>query len=48
MNELIPELLIAFIARNTMYNRKNMDSKIINVADCKTCKNRLLAVKNLI
>jgi len=48
MNELKTKLLTVFIAKNTMYNRKNLDSKIINVADCKTCKNLLLAIKNLI
>ena len=48
MNAQRTKLLTAFIAKNTMYNRKNSDSKIINVADCKTCKNRLLAVENLI
>jgi len=48
INQLITELLTIFIAKNTTYNRKNMDSKIINVADCKTCKKRLLAVNYLI
>jgi hypothetical protein len=48
INELITELLTAYIAKNTMYNRKNMYSKIINVADCKRCKKRLLAVEYLI
>jgi len=48
MNQLITELLTAFITKNTMYNRKNTDSTIFNVADCKTCKNRLLAVEYLI
>jgi len=48
INELRTKLLTAFIAKNTTYNRKNSDSKIINVTDCKTCKNRLLAVENLI
>jgi len=48
MNQLITELLTAFIAKNTTYNRKNMHSKIINVADCKTCKKRLFAVEYLI
>jgi len=47
MNQLITELLTAFVAKNTTYNRKNTDSKIINVADCKTCQNRLLAVEYL-
>jgi len=40
MNQLITELLTAVIAKNTIYNGKNTDSKIINVADCKTCKKR--------
>jgi len=48
INKLRTKLLTAFIAQNTTYNRKNLDFKIINVADCKTCKNRLLAVENLI
>jgi len=48
MNKLRTKLLTAFIVKNTRYNRKNTDSKIINVADFKTCKNRLLAVRNLI
>ena len=48
INEHITELLTASIAKNTTYNRKNIYSKIINVADCKTCKQRLLAVDYLI
>jgi hypothetical protein len=40
--------LSAVIAKNTPYNRKNTDSIVINVADWKTCKKRLLAVKYLI
>jgi len=48
MNQLITELLTAFIAKNTKYKRKNTDSKIINIADCEMCKNRLLAVEYLI
>jgi len=48
INELITELLTAFIAKNTMYNRKNVDTEIINVADSKTCRKRLLAVEYLI
>jgi len=47
INELRTKLSTAFIAKNTMYNRKNLDSKIINVADWKTCKKRLLAVEYL-
>jgi len=45
INELITELLTAFIDKNTTYDRKNTDSNIINVADCKTWKKWLLAVK---
>jgi len=48
INELITELLTAFIAKNTTYNRKNTYSRKINVADYKTCKKRLLAVEYLI
>jgi hypothetical protein len=48
MNELITELLSAFIAKNTTYNRKNTNSKIINVTDCRTCKKRSWAVEYLI
>jgi len=47
-NELITELLTGFIVKNTRYKRKNTYSKIINVADCKTCKKSLLAVEYLI
>jgi len=48
INELITELLTAFIAKNTTYDRKNTYSKIINVADWTTCKKRLLAVEYLL
>jgi len=48
INELITELLTAFIAKNTTYNRKHKYSKKINVAECKTCKKRLLALKYLL
>ena len=48
MNQLITELLTDLIVNNTTYNRKNTDSKKINVADCRTCKKRLLAVEYLI
>jgi len=47
INELITELLTAIIVKNTTYNRKNTDSKIINVADCTIWKKRLLAVEYL-
>jgi len=48
IKELITELLTASIAKNAMYKRKTTYSKIINVADCKTCKKRLLAVEYVI
>jgi len=41
----ITELLTAFIRKNTTQYRKNADSKIINIANCKTWKNQLLAVE---
>ena len=48
IKKLITELLMASIANNATYKRNNRYSKIINVADCKTCKKRLLAVEYLI
>jgi hypothetical protein len=39
---------MAFIPNNTTYNWKNMDIKIINVADCKSRNKRLLAVEYII
>jgi hypothetical protein len=47
MNEHRTELLTAVIGKNTIYNRKNTDSKMINAADCEACKKRLLAVEYL-
>jgi len=48
INELITDLLTPFIAKNKTYERKMADSKIINIADCTTCRKRLLAVEYLI
>jgi hypothetical protein len=48
INELITELLTTFIARNTMHNRKNSDSKLIEIASCTACKHVLLVVQNTI
>jgi len=48
IQELISELLTASIAKNATNKRKNMYSKILSVAECKTCKKRLWAVKYLI
>jgi len=48
IKELITKLLTASIAKNATYKRKNTYTKIINVADCKTSKKKLLAVEYLI
>jgi len=45
IKEIITELLTAFIVKNATYKRKITYTKIINIADCKTCKTRLLAVQ---
>ena len=41
----IPEPLTALIAKNTTCQKMNKDSKIIDIAKCRTCKNNLLAVE---
>jgi len=43
--EHITELLTTLIGKNKIYERKNPDFKIIDIAHCKTCKNTLLAVE---
>jgi hypothetical protein len=48
LGALTTELLTASIAKNAMDRRQKAYSKIINVADCKTSKKRLFAVKYLI
>jgi len=48
MNALITELLTASMAKYATYRRQNTYSKIINVADCKTSKKRLLAAEYLV
>jgi len=45
---LITELLTALIGKNPVYQRKNTDSKIFDIANCKTWKNLLLVVENAI
>ena len=45
IHEHISELLTAFIVKNTLYDQKNRDSRIITIADCETCKERVLAVE---
>jgi len=42
------ELLTALIGKNTIYQWYNTDSKIIDIASCKACKNISLDVENAI
>jgi len=44
----ISESFTALRGKNTIYQWKNMDSKLINITNCKTCKNMLLVVENTI
>ena len=46
--EHITELLNIFIAKRTRYQTKNTDDKIIDIPNCKTCKNRVLDVEYMI
>jgi hypothetical protein len=46
INGLITDLLTTFIAKNTMHNRKNTDSKLIEIASCTACRPVSLVVKN--
>jgi len=46
--ELIMELLTAYIAKNLAYKRQNTVLKIIDIANCKTCNERLLDVEYMI
>jgi hypothetical protein len=48
INGLITDLLTTFIAKNTMQNRKNTDSKLIEIASCTASKHVSLVVKNTI
>ena len=45
---LITQQLTALIGKNTIYTRKNMDSKIIDIAICKTCKKWLLNIESVV
>jgi len=47
-DQLTTELLTTVIAKNTLYKKKNTDSKLINIASCMACKHVLLAVENAI
>jgi len=44
----IKELLTAAIGKNTIYQRSNTDSELIDIASCKACKNISLVVENAI
>jgi len=46
--ELETSLLSALIPKNSTYYKKNTESKIINIANSKTFKKRLLAVEDAI
>jgi hypothetical protein len=48
INELITELLTTFIAKNTTYNRKITDSKLIKIASCTALRHGLLVDENAI
>ena len=43
--ERITEPLTALIGRYRIYQRNNTDSEIIDIANCTTCKNKLLVVE---
>ena len=44
----ITALLTAVIGKDRRYQRQNTDSKLIDIASCKTCKNISLVVENAI
>jgi len=46
--QLITEPLTPLLGNNTKWNRKNIDFKIINIENCKTCKKRWLDVESAI
>jgi len=46
--EHIEELLTTLISRIIIDQRKNTDSKIIDIATCQTCKHKSLAVESTI
>jgi hypothetical protein len=48
INELITELFATSIVKNTMYNGKNMDSKLIVITSYTTCTHGSLVVENTI
>jgi len=46
--EHIEELFTNLIGKNVIYQRKNTDLKIIDIATCQTCKNKVLAFESMI
>ena len=48
MSGLITESLTALIRKNAIYHNQNMDSKLINIAHCKSWKNVFLDLQNAI
>jgi len=48
ISAFIMELLTAVIHKNSMYQSDNIDSKLIDIASCKACKNLSLVVENAI
>jgi len=40
--------MTALILKNTIYQRLKTDSKMIDIANCKTSKNILMVVENVI
>jgi hypothetical protein len=48
IDQLIIELLTTVIPNTITYNRKNTDSKLIDITSCTACKHVLLVVENTI
>jgi hypothetical protein len=46
--ERITQLMTGFLGNNMTYEKETTDSKIINIAHCKTYKKRLLAAECMI
>jgi len=44
----LTELLTTLMGKNTIYQRLNTDSKLIDIASCKACTNLFLVVENAI
>jgi hypothetical protein len=48
INEIITELLTTFIAKNRMYNRKDTNSKLMEIVSCTACTHASLVVESTI